>query len=239
MKLITFTGMSRSGNHGILRWLTGHYEENGYAVNFYNNTVIPFLEHLNFIFPHVDKSVKKVFLVSFEDIEINQRFSKLSEIADHNILLVRDPLNLFASRIKGLAPDRGVALLDDATDKDKIIASLVTLKKLPEHIKKYHNHYDEFVGNTKLVNNKICIKYNDWVKDEDYRRKIIENQLGLNFSDCRYKNRAGSSFGAPPSSNEEYFDRWKYCWNDSVYEPIKNDSSLIKISEEFGVVIEK
>lgn len=106
MKFLTFTGMSRSGNHGVIRWLVAHYEEAGYGVYFYNNTVPLFLEHVNFIMPHVDRSVKKAFIVSFEDVQINQRFSKLTASADHNILLnviseeqVRD---CFGDRLKSL-----------------------------------------------------------------------------------------------------------------------------------------
>ena len=227
--------MSRSGNHGVIRWIVSHYEENGYTVHFYNNTVTPFLEHLNFIIPHVDKSVKKVFLVSFEDIVINERFSKLSSIADHNILLVRDPANLFASRIVGLAPDRGISLPNTASATERIAAAEATDKVLPRQIQNYMNHYEEFSGKTNFLANKICINYASWVKKEPYRREIINDRLGLKFSDSRYKNRAGSSFGNPPSSIEEYFDRWKSCWDSFVYDKVRKNPELMRISREFGV----
>lgn len=235
MKLVTMTGMSRSGNHGIIRWLIGHYEESGYSVYFYNNTVVPFLEHIHFMMPDVDRSTKKVLLVSFEDIAINERFSKMSSFADHNILLARDPANLFASRLAGLAPDRGLAFPDSFGERDRMLGTMATSNAIPAQIEKYKNHHGEFSGGTNFMKNKVCISYSDWVLGEEYRRGIIEGSLGLKFSDVRYKNRAGSSFGQPPKSTDEYFDRWKTCWDHPVYAPVRNDSSLMDISRSFGV----
>lgn len=235
MKFVTFTGMSRSGNHGVIRWVVAHYEEAGYEVYFYNNTVVAFLEHLNFLVPNLDKSAKKVFLVSFEDIHINQRFSKLSAIADHNILLLRDPANLFASRLMGLAPDRGLLFPESAGDKDRAFLSVATSNALPTHIEKYRNHHAEFFGRTKFLGNKVCISYNSWVDDVDYRRGIAEKGLGLPFSDSKYKTRAGSSFGKPPASTEEYFDRWKAFWDNPVYAAVRDDEELMGISRDMGV----
>jgi hypothetical protein len=235
MKFITMTGMSRSGNHGFIRWLVAHYEEAGYSVYFYNNTVVAFLEHLNFVMPHMDKSVKKVLLVSLEDVVINQRFSTLSASADHNILLVRDPANLFASRIKGLAPDRGMAVSNTTSERDRSKLMSTVCKAMPIQIEKYKNHYAEFSGQTKFLGNKVCVSYNSWVSDEAHRRDIVERQLGLNFSDSKYKTRAGSSFGKPPASEDEYFDRWKSFWDDPVYAAVRGDDSLMDISRGFGV----
>ena len=235
MKFITFTGMSRSGNHGVIRWLVAHYEECGYEVYFYNNTVVPFLEHINFIAPHVNRDAKKVLLVSFEDVQINQRFSKLSAIADHNILLLRDPANLFASRLMGLAPDRGLLFPATYGEKEKAFAASATSKALPSQIDKYRNHHAEFSGSYGFFANKVCISYNSWVSDEGYRRGIVEGSLGLKFSDSKYKTRAGSSFGKSPSSEDEYFDRWRAFWDNPVYAAIRNDDSLMEISRGMGV----
>lgn len=227
--------MSRSGNHGVIRWLVAHYEEAGYEVYFYNNTVVAFLEHIEFIAPHVDKSVKKVFLVSFEDVHINQRFSTLSSFADHNILLLRDPANLFASRLVGLAPDRGLSMPPSYGEKEKAFAVEATSRALPFQMEKYLNHHAEFSGKTHFLSNKVCISYNNWVMDESYRAKIVVDKLGLSFTDAKYETRAGSSFGKTPSSKEEYFDRWKSCLGNPVYSAVTNNDSLMSISKEFGV----
>lgn len=235
MKFVTLTGMSRSGNHGVIRWIVAHYEEAGYEVYFYNNTVVAFLEHLNFLVPNLDKSVKKVFLVSLEDVHINQRFSKLASVADHNILLLRDPANLFASRLMGLAPDRGLLFPESVGEKDRVVLSVATSKALPMQIEKYHNHHSEFSGKTNFFRNKVCISYNSWVSDEDYRRGIAEKGLSLPFSDSKYKTRAGSSFGKPPETTDEYFDRWKTFWDHPVYAAVRGDEALMNISRDMGV----
>lgn len=239
MKLVTFTGMSRSGNHGVIRWVLAHYEEAGYSVHFYNNTVVAFLEHIHFMMPDMDKSSKRILLISLEDVAINERFSKMSSLADHNILLVRDPANLFASRIAGLAPDRGLSVPDGVGERDRRAAAEATARAMPLQIDKYKNHYAEFSGATNFLRNKICIGYNQWVLEDGYRRDIIEKELGLKFSDSKYKTRAGSSFGKPPVSIEEYFGRWKTCWDSPAYEPVRKDDFLIGVSREFGVAIKE
>ncbi len=235
MKFITMTGMSRSGNHGFIRWLIAHYEEAGYAVHFYNNTVVAFLEHLHFVMPHVDKSAKKVLLVSLEDVAINQRFSTLSSSADHNILLVRDPANLFASRIKGLQPDRGLAFPEGWNQAQRVAGASVTQRAIPGQIEKYRNHHSEFSGETNFLKSKVCVSYNRWVADEAYRMGIVEDSLGLKFSDSKYKTRAGSSFGPPPKSAEDYFDRWKKYWDDPIYRTVREDEGLMEIARDFGL----
>lgn len=235
MKFITLTGMSRSGNHGLIRWIIAHYEEAGYIVHFYNNTVVAFLEHIHFMMPDVDRSSKRVLLVSLEDVVINERFSKMSSLADHNILLVRDPANLFASRLAGLAPDRGLSVPDGATEKERELAGVATLKSMPTQIDKYKNHYGEFYGATNFLRNKICVGYNRWVADEGYRKDIVDRALGLRFSDSKYKARAGSSFGKSPASTDEYFHRWKAFWDHPLYATIRDDDFLMEISRGMGV----
>lgn len=235
MKFVTMTGMSRSGNHGVIRWIVAHYEEAGYSVHFYNNTVVAFLEHLHFVMPHTDPSVKKVLLVSLEDVPINQRFSRLSSVADHNILLLRDPANLFASRINGLAPNRGLALPDSACPAERDRALVATFEGMPSQVERYRNHYEEFSGATDFLRNKIAICYNSWVVDESYRRSVIEGGLGLAFTDSRYMARAGSSFGREPKSADEYFTRWRSVWNHPAYSRIRHDIGLMDVSRSMGV----
>lgn len=235
MKFVTVTGMSRSGNHGLIRWLVAHYEESGYSVHFYNNTVVAFLEHLDFVMPDVDRSTKRVLLVSLEDVAINERFSKMSARADHNVLLCRDPANLFASRLAGLAPDRGLALPDGASERDRMLAAAATSKALSVQLDRYMNHHGEFSGRTSFLKNKVCVSYNRWVSDEAYRRGIVEDRLRLEFSDAKYKTRAGSSFGKAPSETEDYFRRWATCWDSPVYRQVRDNKALMDISREFGV----
>lgn len=219
----------------MIRWIVAHYEEAGYIVHFYNNTVVAFLEHIHFMMPDVDRSSKRVLLVSLEDVVINERFSKMSSLADHNILLVRDPANLFASRLAGLAPDRGLSVPEGVEERERMLFAVATSKAIKLQVDKYKNHYGEFSEATNFLRNKICVGYNRWVTDECYRKELIEKRLGLKFSDSKYKTRAGSSFGKSPSSAEDYFDRWKAFWDHPVYSQIREDESLMDISRSMGV----
>lgn len=224
-------GMSKSGNHAVIRWVLGHFQTSGFPTHFYNNTTQRFLDHINFIWPDLEKSTKRLLFVSFEDVFINEKFAQsTNNVAMHNILLLRDPLNLFASRFEGLGANRGTA--------HKNYSDLS--KSLPDQINKYINHYTEFLKKTNLLENKVCICYNKWVLDKSYRQEIIEKNFNLKFRDCRFNVKAGSSFRRleKASSPDDYFNRWKFYKDNPIYKKqIMDNEILCSISKEFGVVL--
>lgn len=244
MKFSTINGMSRSGNHAIVRWLTAQYEDSGFEVFFHNNATLRFLENFGLrgggglhglnvpnpkiheIVRHITKKDKRILLVSFEDLVFDDKVKESLSFTDNNFLILRDPMNLFASRIQGLLPPRG-----------KKNATLIEDKQEFE-IDKYINQYREFVGETNYLQNKICIKYNDWLCDSEYR-KSISNNLGINFTDRNYSQRACSSFGPdsilqlPSKNNEDFLTRYKAYWNEPLFSKIKNNEKLKEISKYF------
>jgi hypothetical protein len=252
MKFITVNGLSRSGNHAIIRWMCGNYEKEGYKVYFQNNAIKNLLEYINLrgggglagipanprifeIMMHLTKNEKKVFIVSFEDLLIDKRLGELSDFSDHNVIILRDPYNLFASRIQGLTPPRGRKGWTNSHPPKNI---------QNEEIKKYLSHYEEFSKNTNYLSNKICINYNLWVSDKEYRKKIVESDLRIKFTDARYEQRACSSFGPkapielPSNAPEDFVTRYKACSGDPMFESIKNDKDLASIAKEtFGIEI--
>lgn len=239
MRYITLLGMSRSGNHAVVRWLTSHWKEAGFHVYFENNVTKAFLEHLKFIMPHRDSGVRKVYIVSLEDdnAQANEALSILTSVADRNILLLRDPLNLFASRLEGLGPPRGLNLGPDATQEDVDLRRPEVEASLPAHIGWYINNYRELSGATEMIGNKTCILYNRWLVDRDYRRAIIEKDLGLKFSDSSHEVRVDSSFGERSWSDEDYLARWRRYWDDPTYRQIRDSGALVDISREMGVEV--
>lgn len=239
MKYVTLLGMSRSGNHAVVRWLTSHLNEAGFQVYFENNVTKAFLEHLKFIMPNVRKDTRKVYLVSLEDdnAQANEALSILTSVADRNVLLLRDPLNLFASRIEGLGPPRGLNLGPTASPAEVEARVPDVLNSLPVHIGWYLNHHGEFTGATNMVRNKTCILYNRWLVDREYRRGLIE-ELGLRFSDSGHMTRTDSSFGERGWSDSDYLSRWREYWGRPVYAPIRESHELVRISREMGVKVQ-
>lgn len=231
MQIINMIGMSKSGNHAVIRWILGHFQTSKISTHFYNNTTQRFLEHLNFIFPDLEKKSDRLLMVSYEDVLLNDKFADLAnKVSTHNVLLVRDPLNLFASRFEGLGANRG-----------KVEKNYKELSEcLPDQINKYLNNYCEFSRKTSLLKNIIPICYNYWSKDQEYRRKIIEDNFKLKFRDCKFNVKAGSSFKrlGVSSDSKDYFTRWKLYSDDSIYkEKILENETLRSISREFGVEI--
>lgn len=239
MKYITLLGMSRSGNHAIVRWLTSHWEEAGYAVFFQNNVSWTFLQHLEFLMGERDRESKKVLLVSLEDLNavVDERMGSLTRMADHNILLMRDPLNLFASRIEGLGPDRGLFFRDGADERERTLAATEVMRSLPRQMDNYINHWREFSRQTSLLSNKVCVSYNDWVMHGEYRRRIVEG-LGLSFSDSGYMTRVDSSFDGHVQAPDDYLNRWRALWDRRVFSPVRDNPDMIRIAGEFGVVVQ-
>jgi hypothetical protein len=253
MKFITVNGLSRSGNHAIIRWMVGQYKDSGYEVFFHNNAIKNFLEYFNLrgggglqgmpvpnpklleIILHLTRNDKKVFIVSFEDLLIDERLGEITSMADHNVVILRDPYNLFASRIQGLTPPRGRKDWSDPSEPKNI---------QKEEIKKYISHYEEFSNKKSNLKNKVCINYNKWVLEEDYRSRVSESNFGIKFTDACYGHRACSSFGpkAPielSSKNpEDFVTRYEVCLDDPLFKKIMEDEALASIAlETFGIEI--
>jgi hypothetical protein len=250
MKFITVNGLSRSGNHAIIRWIVGQYKDFGYESFFHNNAIRNFMEYLQLrgggavegfptanpkfheIIMHLTAADKKMFAISFEDLIFDQRFGEITKFTDHNVVILRDPFNLFASRIEGLPPPRGKRGHEKTADKQD------------DEIKKYISQYEEFVGKTNYLSNKICISYNNWVADKEYRRSIAE-QFGVKFTDARYAQRACSSFGGkggsmslPSEKPEDFLNRYKACLDEPMFRKIKENEELASIAlDVFGIKI--
>jgi hypothetical protein len=176
-------GLKRSGNHAIVNWLSA---ENSFR--FFNN-IVPMARILTgersmpepigldrwlrskrrfWFFGRVGSNDR--LLLSLEDHKLDFRpILELPESTQH-ILILRDPRNLFASRIRkahvvnnaSYAREPG-PLFDRAIDRWK-------------------EHAREFLGDTNHLPNKTAIYFNRWFVSQPYRKQICE-RLGLRFSD--------------------------------------------------------
>jgi len=182
--LFVVHGLKRSGNHAIINWLLGQA-----PFEFFNNVIF-----INSIlngepfpptFDNVDALLKtriasrydrfmlrwtRPVMVSLEDHPLTvSPFTHPERLKTLHLLVLRDPRNLWASRI-GIARRLNVPCFrTDAPSMQRFIDL-------------WKSHAREMIGMTGVLKRKVCIYYNAWYSSEEYRRRISA-QLRLTFSD--------------------------------------------------------
>ncbi|MEW9838454.1 hypothetical protein [Mesorhizobium marinum] len=209
-------GMKRSGNHAVIDWIL----ENKPSIAHINN---PFeiMQELDqpgyFSFPVSMKRLianrkrrkKTIFsfwprrhLVSIEDWPVSAPLVDCQENS-LNIILVRDPKNLFASRIRR-ASARPHGAYPQRMDATMRRAALVWL-----------DHASEYFGDTTHLTNKVCIHFDRWLVDAQYRTNVA-NQLGVTSVKDPPQKRAreggGSSFHARAQMDASEMDSLRLRW---------------------------
>lgn len=190
--IFLFHGLQRSGNHAIINWLGGLDK-----ILFFNNVIGPgpiwrgekeipkpvpysfwlkkkLSERRSFLPFFVKKAKYKNHhvLASIEDMELSTRvFIETSRPVKH-ILLVRDPRNLFASRIRRKL-NGSTKHLGYPIEAGHFMDRIMVL---------WRSHVREFLGQTSFLNNKTCIFFDAWFVSEEYRRGIA-SALGFTYHD--------------------------------------------------------
>lgn len=245
---IRITGMSRSGNHAIIHWVTRQLGGRYCFLNCAEPKTNPFETARPL---HGDRtfeanydldlaaeraghlSRKDVLLHSYEDAFLGMIRSPAFE-ENHDawvgpsarrteVLILRDPFNLFASRRKAQ-----YALVTDHTAR-----------------RIWKQHAREFVDGPRYLDpERVLVSYNRWASDPEYRREIAR-QLGLAFSDAGANDvpevGAGSSFDGTRFSGAAHqmdiFGRWRHFEDDPEYLALLDDPELLRLSEAiFGPI---
>ena len=239
MLTIRVIGMRRSGNHAIIHWLLANYNnglpvKNHYDTNikhkatiltnnidilFFNNCQIsPFWSIFSKLTCEIDILNYKLILHSYEDqllehikeCSYNQCFDKENDII--NIIIIRDPLNTFASRVQHIHNN----------------IQNNTLTKVDEyHINLWCSYVEEALNITNHFKNKIFIYYDKWLIDKNYRN-YIANQLSVyNFDNITYVSFCGngSSFiGQQLDQPQNYLERYKLIkFSDEILPLLTSD----------------
>lgn len=243
--ILLFRGMKRSGNHALCNWLNSNND-----FMFFNN-IIPLAAilrgekevpppapmkrwlihrgkwpYLNYLRSH-----GRNLLFGIEDHPLDlQPFSDLPADARH-VLLLRDPYNLFASRI------RKSALVNNhsyAREPGPLFDRAVDLWK---------TYAREFVGQTTtLPESTTRVYFNRWVADLAYRQEIAES-LGLQIDSTATgkvsDHGGGSSFDSVKydgrADRMPVFDRVEQL-NDNERELFRVIENDIEISELHAAV---
>lgn len=252
-KEIRIAGLRRTGNHAIIHWmeeqqkpdknvchlnnlkvnenpyrhkyqnLSYYYPQHQWAIaNYKKQAKGEFLNRDCLIYSYEDYSLERVFSSYFEkkhDLYIGKTLQK------YDVLIIRDPFNLLASRLKN---------------------NFLSVKSKQKNIIDLWLEYaKEYLGETTyLKHNKICINYNLWVKSKDYRQELAQ-KLNIKFTDAGVNKvlsfGGGSSFdgenlnGQATSMNTD--SRWKYFIDDPRYlELIRNEQLLDYSQKIFGSI---
>jgi len=239
-KEVRVVGLRRSGNHGIINWIKKQHSGEVWHLNNIPTDGHPY----RFLYSHYPKEHlrreakgnfvnKDCLIYSCEDYPLEKIVGSRLEtkhdlylgktLERYDLLILRDPFNLFASRIKKNYLD----VKDDA----RTIADI------------WISYAREYLGETDyLKNRKINVNYNRWATEVDYRKQIA-SQLKVEFSDAGVNEvkteGGGSSFDGTNFSGQaiqmDVLNRWKSCSNDPSYKRLFKNREVIEYSERiFG-----
>lgn len=225
----------RSGNHAIIDWICEQHRDSPicFLNNVRHGLFDPYSNYAQRVLTNIDQAIdteslralkKRLLVYSYEDragiaarncdlleSAFGREFEPLREgffgKSRHrmNILIVRDPFNCFASRLKLI---RGRGPLGGERDSGAIAGAW---KSLARKALQLENHPEP---------EWLTIKYNNWVSDPSYRQQLSESLHG-NFSDSSIQSISnfggGSSFQPTPLSVREILTRWKELLNIRRY----------------------
>ncbi|MBF2034095.1 MAG: hypothetical protein IGR92_01130 [Leptolyngbyaceae cyanobacterium T60_A2020_046] len=248
---IRMIGLRRSGNHALIKWIQKQQEGKFTHINDIPVRENPYRHEYEYFIDHYPEYPKVIQRLQRESRGIfepkdcliyNYEDHTLGEILDPglerkhdwyvgksakriDILIMRDPFNLLASRIK---------------------KGFISVKSTRANFTDLWLSYArEFVGETNyLTHNKVCVSYNRWIQDEAYRREIAE-QLGLTFTDAGFNHVArragGSSFDGTQHNGDptkmDLTGRWRHYLDNNLYRSLLNNPEIMAYSEKiFGQV---
>ncbi|MGK7886785.1 MAG: hypothetical protein AB4057_19425 [Crocosphaera sp.] len=242
---ICFHGMARSGNHAVIDWILSMYPG---ETHFWNSTSkVPkkyFFKQKEFLLrSHENRSLVEIFETDLEkqhDLYIGKSKQR------YNVLLIRDPFNLFASRLK--------QVLNQNFDQSKYDFIMghprykYAASKPEEYVGIWKEHAKEYLGITSyLGDKKITINYNQWFSNSTYREKtaallgLNDNEENLNKVVGEQEPGAGSSFDQYEYNGQakqmKVLERWKNMIDNPNYCSLFADREVWELSEQiFGLI---
>lgn len=251
---IRFSGLQRSGNHAVINWIANQagnkvcFLNNVLPLNnvnpfksCYNNVLTKFSEKIDIKSESLGKFTFKDCLihnyedqlltdVASTDFENNHDLYVGKSLKRFDVIILRDPFNMFASRLSMTRSESGY--FNDSIPLDSIRYRDVLVAVWKMYAKEYLK-----ITNS-LNQTKIPINFNKWVIDIEYRKLII-SKLGLIFTDKGFKNQSvPSSFENQDKALKNtmgIFNRWKSFKDDEFYKGIFKDLELIHLSKRiFG-----
>ena len=246
-------GMQRSGHHAVTNWIIGHFVEPVCFINDITHTKKLIKNGSIFFYNMNQEQIKKElakkyipkkcliynveetnFLRGLKDGRTLRNIPRGKSKEVYNILVLRDPYNLFASRLR---------IAENEAKRGRRLENRRKrwLGKRAQDL--WKEHAEEFLGIKKTFQkNFIAVNYNQWFLDITYRKELSK-KLGLKFSDKNINQvpnfGGGSSFSKRgmhgKGAKMKVLDRWKQYRFDNFYNNSLSDEELIGLSKKiFG-----
>ncbi len=236
-KEIRVVGLRRSGNHAIINWIRN--QQTGKVCHL--NNIRPDKNPYRNLYLHYQTeklkqesignfSPKDCLIYSYEDYPLEAiataEWEKKHDLyvgkssKKYDILIIRDPLNLLASRFKR-------NLMNTKANDWSVVDLWVAYAK-------------EYLGETNyLSENKICINYNRWFSEVKYRQ-YLALQLNFKFSDYGFRQvkieGGGISFDGRKFNSSvrpiNVLNRWQHFVDNREYRQLLNNRQLQEYCEK-------
>ncbi|NET43927.1 hypothetical protein [Okeania sp. SIO2B3] len=267
-KEIRVLGMRRCGNHAIINWIKSQQTGKCQFINDIPKTN-PYrykYENLRERFPQYKKEIegyrqqaqgnfvkKDCLIYSYEDYVVQQVTNDLIFNVKHDlyfgksairydVIIIRDPFNLLASRLQ-----KHKKFLEDPNHQENYLSVSRRNYLLARYSNKtmvdlWIDYAKEYLGETNyLKHNKICVNYNQWFADVEYRRNIAE-KLQIEFSDAGIDRvtsfGGGSSFEGKEfnkkATSMDVLNRWQKVSDDPQYKKFFNQEIFEYSERIFG-----
>lgn len=238
------SGLRRSGNHAIINWIISNLSGEGHFLNDLRPLDSDSKEQIPNNFAQIDQL--DWLIHSYEDIKLNYLKGRLyrqwqdrhlgKSQTRKNILILRDPFNLLASRLHGNQSGQ----IRFRTGKE----GFGNIWKM---------YAAEYLGNSHFLKDRVSINYSEWKSDSTYRLKIAE-KLGLSSTNTSLGGVSeiggGSSFEQAPAekSGEQLKtdERWQRYRDNPDFLNVFRDRELLdlalkifKLSDELKSFIEE
>tara|TARA_Y100000034_G_C6812057_1_gene364993 strand:- start:77 stop:883 length:807 start_codon:yes stop_codon:yes gene_type:complete len=240
-KIIFIYGMQRTGMHAIINWIESQHE----GTKLFLNNKEPWREDRPFLDEGDKKRLGKprdLVIVSYEDFDFTLQKDKAFRSKMHkreqsfghtdnrfNVVILRDPFNLFASRL--------FTILKNQKGKDRIERK-IGQKMGEDKVELWKSYAREFVYTT-IMDNRVLVNYNQWFKDKEYRETVADH-LDIKFTDAgimsvpKYGKNPSSFDGVKYDGNAQkmqVFARWQMVRNDPRFLQIFEDKELVRLSD--------
>lgn len=252
---ICLYSLQRSGTHAVANWIVDHFEGRvfyandclnchpGAYENFPSDNLPVFARRELLPVDFRSSSGSDLSIIIFEDAKLWQSWageetSLRYKSSLFKVLVLRDPFNMIASRIKLVERVPTEFIQDRMLSMNGSVPAFIPLWKA------YAREFIRLRGNP--VPDILTVNYNRWTTCKDYRREL-SSRLNRPHTDREKESVPGDGFGSSfdgirynqNASRMGVLERWKSVESDKRFLEWSSDTELRELSDEiFGKIVD-